>query len=122
MCGIAGICNVDGEPVALTLLRRMTDRLAHRGPDGEGQFADGPIGLGHRRLAIIDLTPNASQPISNESGTVVVTYNGEIYNFQNLRVELEARGHQFHSRTDSEVVAHAYEEWGTAAVEQFNGM
>jgi asparagine synthase (glutamine-hydrolysing) len=122
MCGIVGICNVDGEAVALPLLRRMTDRLAHRGPDGEGQFADGAIGLGHRRLAIIDLTPNASQPISNESGSIVVTYNGEIYNFQSLRAELEASGHRFHSRTDSEVVAHAYEEWGLSAVERFNGM
>ena len=100
----------------------MTDTLAHRGPDGEGHYAEGPIGLGHRRLAIIDLTPNAHQPMSNETGDIVLTYNGEIYNFETLRVELEARGHRFHSRTDAEVVVHAYEEWGKACLERFNGM
>src|SRR5438105_51705 len=101
MCGIAGVFNTDGEPVALPLLRRMTDLLAHRGPDGDGHYVDGPVGLGHRRLAIIDLTPNGRQPMTNEMGDVVITYNGEIYDFQKLRVELEAQGHQFHSRTDS---------------------
>lgn len=122
MCGIAGVLNVTGEPVAPPVLQRMTDLLAHRGPDGEGQYVCGAIGLGHRRLAIIDLSEAGRQPIANETGSVVVTYNGEIYNFQELRADLEARGHRFRSRTDSEVVVHAYEEWGTACVERFNGM
>ncbi|MGE3401256.1 MAG: asparagine synthase (glutamine-hydrolyzing) [Vicinamibacterales bacterium] len=122
MCGIAGVLSVRGDAVALPLLRRMTDALAHRGPNGDGHYADGPVGLGHRRLAVIDLSPAGHQPMANESGDVVLTYNGEIYNFQALRVELEARGHRFHSRTDSEVVVHAYEEWGDRCVERFNGM
>ena len=122
MCGIAGAFNANGEPVALPLLQRMGACLAHRGPDGDGEFVDGPVGLAHRRLAIIDLTPRARQPMSNELGDVVLTYNGEIYNFEGLRAELEAKGHQFRSRTDSEVVIHAYEEWGPSCVERFNGM
>lgn len=122
MCGIAGVLQVDGEAVPLPLLRRMTDLLQHRGPDGEGQYADGPVGLGNRRLAIIDLSASGQQPMSNETGSVVLTYNGEIYNFQDLRIDLEALGHRFRSRTDTEVVVHAYEEWGTACVERFNGM
>jgi asparagine synthase (glutamine-hydrolysing) len=122
MCGIAGVCNLNGEPVPSNLLKRMTDVIAHRGPDGEGHYADGPVGLGHRRLAIIDLSPAGHQPMANETGDVVVTFNGEIYNFQKLRVELEALGHQFHSRTDTEVIVHAYEQWGEACVDRFNGM
>ncbi|HZR22204.1 MAG TPA: asparagine synthase (glutamine-hydrolyzing) [Vicinamibacterales bacterium] len=117
-----GVFNANGEAVALPLVRRMTDAIAHRGPDGEGQYTDGPIGLGNRRLAIIDLSPSGHQPMTNEDGTVVLTYNGEIYNFQNLRVDLEAHGHRFHSRSDSEVIVHAYEEWGTGAIEKLNGM
>jgi asparagine synthase (glutamine-hydrolysing) len=122
MCGIAGICDLSGEPVSVGLLKRMTDRISHRGPDGEGHYTDGPVGLGHRRLAIIDLTPSGHQPMANQSGEVVITYNGEIYNFQKMRIELEALGYQFHSRTDTEVVIHAYEEWGENCVDHFNGM
>ncbi len=122
MCGIAGVCNLNGEAVSTNLLKRMTDVIAHRGPDGEGQYTDGPVGLGHRRLAIIDLSPSGQQPMANVAGDCVITYNGEIYNFQKLRVELEARGYQFHSKTDTEVVVHAYEEWGEKCVEHFNGM
>ena len=122
MCGIAGVFNLDGQPVATGLLKRMTDAIAHRGPDGEGHYADGGVGLGHRRLSIIDLSAAARQPMGNENGDIVLVYNGEIYNFQALRVELESNGHRFHSSTDSEVVIHGYEEWGDACVSRFNGM
>ena len=122
MCGIAGYCNLNGGPVSAGLLKRMTDIIAHRGPDGEGHYTDGPVGLGHRRLAIIDLSQAGQQPMANETGDVVITYNGEIYNFQELRLELEALGYRFHSRTDTEVVVHAYEEWGEECVHRFNGM
>jgi asparagine synthase (glutamine-hydrolysing) len=122
MCGIAGVYHLDGRPLATRVVKMMTESLAHRGPDGEGLYVDGPLGLGHRRLAIIDLSQAGRQPIANETGDVIVTYNGEIYNFQKLRVELEALGHQFHSQTDAEVVVHAYEVWGQACVERFNGM
>jgi asparagine synthase (glutamine-hydrolysing) len=122
MCGIVGIYNLNGDPVPVGLLKRMTDRISHRGPDGEGHYVDGPVGLGHRRLSIIDLSPAGQQPMANETGDVVITYNGEIYNFQKLRVELEALGYHFHSKTDTEVVVHAYEEWGERCVDYFNGM
>ncbi len=122
MCGIVGVFHRSGEPVSAPLLKRMTDLIAHRGPDGEGHYTDGPIGLGHRRLAIIDLSPAGHQPMANETGDVIITFNGEIYNFQKLRIELEARGHHFHSRTDTEVIVHAYEEWGASCVTRFNGM
>jgi asparagine synthase (glutamine-hydrolysing) len=122
MCGIVGVCNLYGEPVSTDLLKRMTDIIAHRGPDGEGHYADGPVGLGHRRLAVIDLSPAGQQPMANETGDVVITYNGEVYNFQELRAELEARGHRFRSRTDTEVVIHAYEEWGEECLDRFNGV
>jgi asparagine synthase (glutamine-hydrolysing) len=122
MCGIVGVCNLRGEPVASGLVDRLAALLVHRGPDGEGVYADGPVGLGHRRLAIIDLTPAGSQPMANETGDVVLDYNGEIYNFQQLRVELESLGHRFRSRTDSEVVVHAYEQWGAGCVQRFDGM
>ncbi|MBD0370356.1 MAG: asparagine synthase (glutamine-hydrolyzing) [Pyrinomonadaceae bacterium] len=122
MCGIAGVYNLNGDPVPVSLIKRMTDRIAHRGPDGDGCYTDGAVGLGHRRLAIIDLSPAGRQPMANETGEVVITYNGEIYNFQKLRVELEALGYHFHSQTDTEVVIHAYAEWGERCVDYFNGM
>jgi asparagine synthase (glutamine-hydrolysing) len=122
VCGIAGIFNVIGEPVSPAILRRMTDAIAHRGPDGEGFYVDRFLGLGHRRLAIIDLSPAGHQPMISSDQQVVLTYNGEIYNFQELRVELEALGHGFRSRTDSEVVLNAWREWGPACVKRFNGM
>jgi asparagine synthase (glutamine-hydrolysing) len=116
------MCHVHGEPVTERLLKRMTDIIAHRGPDGEGHYTDGAVGLGHRRLAIIDLSAAGQQPMANAAGSVVITYNGEIYNFQQLRRELAAAGYQFRSRTDTEVVLHAYEQWGEKCVEHFNGM
>lgn len=122
MCGIAGVANLDGQPVSPVILRRMTDAIAHRGPDGEGHYTDGAVGLGHRRLAIIDLSPAGRQPMATEDGRYVITYNGEVYNFQELRVELEALGHRFHSRTDSEVVLKAYAQWGERSLGRFNGM
>ncbi|MDH4100573.1 MAG: asparagine synthase (glutamine-hydrolyzing) [Nitrospirota bacterium] len=122
MCGIAGIYNLNGEPVSPVLLRKMTDAIAHRGPDGEGFYTDSFVGLGHRRLAIIDLSPAGHQPMVTQDKQYALTYNGEIYNFQELRAELESLGHHFHSRTDSEVVLNAYVEWGSGCVEKFNGM
>jgi asparagine synthase (glutamine-hydrolysing) len=121
MCGICGILQTSGEPVDVSLLRRMTDAIAHRGPDGEGQLVDGEIALGHRRLSIIDLH-GGSQPISNENGRFQVVFNGEIYNFVELRTELEAYGHKFRTRSDTEVIVHAYEQWGADCVRRFNGM
>lgn len=122
MCGIAGIFNLNGEPASQVILRKMTDTMAHRGPDGEGFYIDSFIGLGHRRLAIIDLTPAGHQPMSTEDGNYVIAYNGEVYNFRELRVELEKIGHQFRSRTDTEVVLRAYAQWGVDSVQRFNGM
>jgi asparagine synthase (glutamine-hydrolysing) len=122
VCGIAGLLNLDGAPARRELVARMTDAIAHRGPDGEGQYVDGPVGLGNRRLAIIDLSEHGAQPMASEDGQVVVTYNGEIYNFRELRAELERRGHVFASHADTEVVVHGYEEWGTELVARLNGM
>jgi asparagine synthase (glutamine-hydrolysing) len=122
MCGIAGVFDLDGQPVDTGVLSRMTAAIAHRGPDGEGYYTEGGLGFGHRRLAIIDLSPAAAQPLKNETGDVVLIYNGEIYNFQPLRAELEGRGHAFTSATDSEVIVHGYEEWGDDCVNRLNGM
>jgi len=122
MCGIAGVLNLDGSPASPVLLRRMTDAIAHRGPDGEGYYVDGPLALGHRRLAIIDLTPAGHQPMQTRDRRFTVTYNGEIYNFQELRTELEALGYHFRSRSDAEVLLNAFAEWGLKALDRYNGM
>ena len=122
MCGIVGIINFDGEPVSPVLLKQMTDVIAHRGPDGEGHWLHENIGFGHRRLAILDLSSAGHQPMISKDSRYVLTYNGEIYNFRELRCELEAIGYQFHSDTDSEVVLNAYAAWGARCVERFNGM
>lgn len=123
MCGIAGLLYFDPSRVVdLGLLDRMTDVLAHRGPDGRGTHVDGPVGLGHRRLSIIDLSADGAQPMSNEDGSVWVTLNGEIYNYQALRDELLAKGHRFRSRTDTEVLVHLYEEEGDRLVDRLRGM
>ena len=107
MCGIAGLVHLDGAPVSPAVLQRMTDSLAHRGPDGEGQWIEGNVGLGHRRLAIIDLSPAGHQPMVSADHRFVLTYNGEIYNFRELRAELEAEGYWFRSKCDSEVLLNA---------------
>jgi asparagine synthase (glutamine-hydrolysing) len=122
MCGIAGIFNVNGEPVSPVIVRRMTDAIAHRGPDGEGFYSDSFVALGHRRLAIIDLSPAGHQPMVSRDQQVVLSYNGEIYNFQELRAELQGLGYQFRSKTDSEVVLNAWHQWGEQCVTRFNGM
>ncbi len=122
MCGIVGIFDSrERRPISRDLLQRMNDQQIHRGPDGEGTFFAPGIGLGHRRLAIIDLSGGA-QPLYNEDETVVVVYNGEIYNFPGLADELIALGHRFRTRCDTEVIVHAWEEWGEACVERFRGM
>lgn len=122
MCGIAGIFNRDGKPASQVILRRMTDALSHRGPDSEGFYIDAFVGLGHRRLAIIDLSAAGHQPMQTPDGRYVLTYNGEVYNYQELRIVLESQGWKFHSRTDSEVVLAAYATWGKDCVRRFNGM
>jgi len=122
MCGIAGILNLNGEPVSQLILQKMTDAIIHRGPDGEGFYTDGCLGLGHRRLAIIDLSPAGRQPMITPDKQIVISYNGEVYNFNELRAELESLGYCFHSKTDTEVVLKAYEEWGCEAFLRFNGM
>src|SRR5690348_7894218 len=119
MCGIVGVLHHDGAPVSTGLLKRMTDAIEHRGPDDEGHYVDGAVGLGNRRLEIIDPTPAGHQPMSSEGGDVVITYNGEVYNFRELREELRRKGHRFSSGTDTEVVLRAYEEWRERCVERF---
>jgi asparagine synthase (glutamine-hydrolysing) len=121
MCGIAGVLHLDGESASPVILRRMANAIAHRGPDGEGQFVDGPCGLAHRRLAILDLSPAGHQPMATADGRYVLVYNGEVFNYQELRIELESLGWLFNSRTDSEVVLKAYAQWGEASVSRFNG-
>ena len=110
MCGLCGKINFDrDEPVSAAVVGKMMRVMSHRGPDGAGRFVAGPVGLGHRRLSIIDLS-TGDQPMSNEDGTVWVVFNGEIYNFAELRRELVARGHCFKSSSDTEVIVHMYEE------------
>ena len=122
MCGIAGYINLDGMSADGNLLKRMTDIIAHRGPDGEGQWVEDNVGLGHRRLSIIDLSPDGHQPMMSAERRWVLTYNGEIYNYRELRSELEAEGYWFRSNTDSEVVLNALVHWGEKALLRFNGM
>jgi len=122
MCGIAGLINLNGDPVSPVVLKKMTDAIAHRGPDGEGNWIEGHVGLGHRRLAIIDLSPAGQQPMISADHRWVLSYNGEVYNYRELRTELEAEGVWFRSKTDSEVVLYALARWGSEALLRFNGM
>jgi asparagine synthase (glutamine-hydrolysing) len=123
MCGICGLLNLDGQSaVTAPAVRQMMAVQKHRGPDDEGCLTAPGIGLGFCRLAILDLTPAGHQPMSNEDGTIWLIFNGEIYNFQELVPVLEQAGHRFRSRSDSEVIIHAYEQWGTECLRRFNGM
>src|SRR3954464_11064625 len=122
MCGIAGVARLDGEPVSRELLGTMTRVLAHRGPDSSGVWTAGPIGFGHSRLAIVDLTQAAHQPMASPTAELVPIYNSELYNHLELRAELESLGHVYQSRSDTETVLRAYETWGTDCLTRFNGM
>src|ERR1044071_3520866 len=122
MCAICGIVNFNAtEPIDPGVLQRMTSAQAHRGPDDHGYFVNGNVGLGHRRLSIIDLS-GGKQPIFNEDGSVVIVFNGEIYNYAELTAKLIAKGHQFRTRSDTETIVHAYEEYGDDCVRDIRGM
>ena len=122
MCGIAGIINFNNQEVEAKSIREMCSVMEHRGPDTSGIYLKNNIGMGHQRLAIIDLSDTANQPMSNGNKTIWLVFNGEIYNFEELRKILEKNGHCFKSKTDSEVVVHGYEEWGTKIFEKLDGM
>src|SRR2546425_12163854 len=115
MCGIVGIYQFKGGPIDRELLGRMASIIQHRGPDGAGAYIADGIGLGHRRLSIIDIA-GGSQPITNEDASLHLIFNGEIYNFVELREDLVKRGHIFRTRSDTEVIVHAYETWGLECV------
>lgn len=121
MCGICGVFDRSGAPVARELIQKMSSALRHRGPDGDGEYVQNDIGLGHRRLSIIDLA-GGGQPITNEDGTLQIIFNGEIYNYLELRAQLQQAGHIFKTQSDTEVILHGYEQWGAACVGRFNGI
>jgi asparagine synthase (glutamine-hydrolysing) len=122
MCGIAGMMGTERGCVAdAAMVRRMCDVIIHRGPDDYGAYVKGPVGLGMRRLSIIDLS-TGHQPIANEDETIWIVYNGEVYNFIELRDELRARGHVFRTNTDTEAIVHLYEEFGSDCVKRLRGM
>ncbi len=122
MCGIAGFIDTAAPSSAANTLRRMTDRISHRGPDDAGHLTDGPAFLGHRRLSIIDLSALGHQPMANEDGTCHIVFNGEIFNHAAVRPALERAGHQYRSRSDTETILHAWEEYGDSCVTHFRGM
>ena len=122
MCGIAGVFNLKGSPVSQPEIKRMTDALAHRGPDGEGVFLDENAGLGHRRLAILDISPKGAQPMSSHDGDWVIVFNGCIYNFKELRNELQQKGHRFISTSDTEVISEGLSAYGPSFFERLDGM
>ena len=122
MCGVVGVWHLDGQAVDPMAVERMRDTLVHRGPDDAGLWTDGPVALGHRRLSIIDLSEAGRMPMGSPDGRVQAVFNGEVYNFQALREELEAKGHVFQSESDSEVVLRSYEAWGADCFDRFNGM
>ena len=117
MCGIAGFTFRDEG-----LIKKMTDAIKHRGPDDEGQFVSDEVSLGHRRLSILDLSKAGHQPMSSGDGRFTIVHNGEIYNFMEIRKDLESKGYRFKSGSDTEVILYSYEEWGRACLERFRGM
>ncbi len=128
MCGICGVLNFSGKPVDRVLLKNMADTLAHRGPDAEGFYRNDldvhkgiQVGLAHRRLSIIDIS-SGQQPLSNEDESVWIVFNGEIYNYLEIRLELIRKGHIFRTNSDTETIVHAYEQWGQRCVEKLRGM
>ncbi len=121
MCGITGKLSWDFPPTS-QLIQRMNDALIHRGPDAEGLYINGPLGLGHRRLSIIDLSDSGNQPMADTSGLFWLVFNGEIYNYQAIKAELQSLGVAFRTRTDTEVILEAYKQWGTDCLQRFNGM
>ncbi|MBT8120985.1 MAG: N-acetylglutaminylglutamine amidotransferase, partial [Gammaproteobacteria bacterium] len=122
MCGICGELRFDGRAPDPAVVQVMTDRLARRGPDGDGRYLSGPVALGHRRLAVIDLSERAAQPMADAATGLALVFNGTIYNFPELRKELQARGHMFTSSGDTEVILRAYAEWGEACTERLQGV
>ena len=131
MCGICGKICFDGKPIEEELIKEMCRSFSYRGPDDHGVYTTDPVadnggqislGLGHQRLSIIDLSPAGHQPMTNEDGTIWITYNGEVYNFKELRADLKRKGHIFKSATDTEVILHLYEEEGIEAIHRLNGM
>ena len=123
MCGFVGFVNQDyTKPLDSSVLRSMSETLYHRGPDDHGYFIKSNVGIAHRRLSIIDTTVNGRQPIVNEDQSVVAVLNGEIYNYQTLKHELQSEGHVFYTKTDTEVLVHAYEKWGVLFLEKLDGM
>src|SRR5262245_3235190 len=121
MCGICGVLSLTDDEPSIDVVRRMAGSLAHRGPDGDGFFSDGAVALGHRRLSIIDLA-TGDQPIFNEDRSVAIVFNGEIYNYRELREDLIRKGHSFRTAGDTEVIVHLYEEMGIDCVRELNGM
>ena len=121
MCGVTGLISLSGNPVSNELLKRMSDTLEHRGPDGNGLYLDKNVGLAHQRLSIIDLSLNANQPMHSQDGRYVISYNGEVYNYRELK-ELESLGINFKSSSDTEVVLEALIKWGKDALLKFNGI
>ena len=121
MCGICGIFQPDGPTVRRETLKAMADTIRHRGPDDEGFYSCGPVGLAHRRLSIIDLE-GGHQPLANEDQTIWIVFNGEIYNFEELNRQFLSSGHSFRTRSDTETIVHLYEELGEACFAELRGM
>ena len=122
MCGVAGIIDYDVDEISIKVLKKITNSITHRGPDGEGFWIENDIGIGHKRLSIIDLSDAGVQPMFSMDKRYVISYNGEIYNFLELRKELEKDGFVFNSRTDTEVVLNSFIKWGYKSLTRFNGM
>jgi len=121
MCGITGIVELQDVPVDPSVVRRMTSVIAHRGPDDEGFHFERGVGFGHRRLAILDLSPGGHQPMASPDGATWIVFNGEIYNFRELRRQLEQYGHQFRTQSDTEVLLAGYRQWGNGCWSRLDG-